>query len=145
MRFARGIFRRRLFRLSLAAVLGFTSLAHGPSMTLRAAAAQAPCHGATVMHDAAMHDAPVMQHAGMHHADATQRVAHEAQLPSAPPPSKNPDRNVCPMPNCFVMVTPVMLGEPVPTALPSRYELVLMRVPQALAPDPTEPPPRLSA
>jgi hypothetical protein len=110
-------------------VFGFTSLTHGPVMAMQAAAAQ-PCHDAV----------PVQVEHGGHHA---------AHMPAASTPAPADERpaadKICPMPGCFVMVSPSSPPAPLARIAAERLEPALARFMDAAAPEPADPPPRLPA
>jgi hypothetical protein len=126
MRFMGGI-----LRLAFTLVFGFTSLAHGPAMTLRAMA-DAPCH------------AMAGQHATAHLA-ADQAGHHQAAKSESEPQSGSPSgaQKVCPMPGCFLMVEPDLSATQLAPLPAGRLEAALVPIPGALTPDPADPPPRL--
>jgi hypothetical protein len=128
MRFMGGI-----LRFAFALVFGFTSLAHGPAMTLRAMAADAPCHATMAG-----------QHATTHPA-ADQAGHHQAAQPESEPPLKSQSgaQKVCPMPGCFLMIEPDLSAAQLAPLRAGRVEAALVPIPGALNPDPADPPPRL--
>ena len=125
-------------RLLFAIVFAVTSLVHGPAMTARAVAGDLPCHDALPSNVTAMqhHD----RHAHMHDgaaATATEEPA-SADTTFAPGAVK-----VCPMPGCFLMVSPALPAAPLPIATAAQLDIKPSQRPVACTPDPADPPPRL--